>query len=383
MTSLLESIRHRFSPTKPFPPGTYHYQAPQEDPRNYRLHLRLEPDGNGLLIINAATILHLNPTASEFAYHLVNNTPEDQVAKSIASRYRVSRPQALTDYNEFVEKVDTLITTPNLDPITFLDLERQTPYDGEISAPYRLDCALTYNLPGQMDPDFAPTDRVTQELSAEEWKLIMDKAWEAGIPHIVFTGGEPTLRDDLFELISHAESIGQVAGLVTEGSVLGESGYLEELLNTGLDHLLIILHPRGEKTWRALPSVLEAEIFTAVHLTITEQNQDQVMETLKLLSKMGVKAISLSENSTNLNHVLESARELVATLDMELVWDLPVPYSSLNPVSLELEEREHPEGAGRAWLYVEPDGDVLPGQGINQVLGNFLTDSWNVIWKPG
>jgi len=383
MTSLLESIRQRFSPTKPFPPGTYHYQAPQEDPRNYRLHLRLEPDGKGLLIINAATILHLNTTASEFAYHLVNNTPEDQVTKSFASRYRVSRSQALTDYNEFVNKIDTIITTPDLDPITFLDLERQMPYDGEISAPYRLDCALTYNLPGQMDPNSAPTDRVTQELSAEEWKFVMDKAWEAGIPHIVFTGGEPTLRDDLFELISHAESVGQVAGLVTEGSALGESGYLEELLNTGLDHLLIILHPRGEKTWRALPSVLEADIFTAVHLTITEQNQDQVMETLKLLSKMGVKAISLSESSTKLNDVLESARELVATLDMELVWDLPVPYSSLNPVSLELQEREHPEGVGRAWLYVEPDGDVLPGQGINQVLGNFLTDSWDVIWKPG
>jgi len=38
--------------------------------------------------------------------------------------------------------------------------------------------------------------------------------------------------------------------------------------------------------------------------------------------------------------------------------------------------------AGRAWLYIEPDGDVLPAQEINQVLGNFLTDSWQKIWKP-
>jgi MoaA/NifB/PqqE/SkfB family radical SAM enzyme len=33
-------------------------------------------------------------------------------------------------------------------------------------------------------------------------------------------------------------------------------------------------------------------------------------------------------------------------------------------------------------LYVEPDGDVLPAQGINQVLGNFLNDAWEKIWKP-
>ncbi len=64
---------------------------------------------------------------------------------------------------------------------------------------------------------------------------------------------------------------------------------------------------------------------------------------------------------------------------------MPVPYSSNNPVSLELEHdefQEAPEGAGKAWLYVEPDGDVLPAQGLyDQVLGNMLTDEWQEIWS--
>jgi MoaA/NifB/PqqE/SkfB family radical SAM enzyme len=38
------------------------------------------------------------------------------------------------------------------------------------------------------------------------------------------------------------------------------------------------------------------------------------------------------------------------------------------------------EGGGRAWLYVEPDGDVLPTQGVDRVLGNVLRDSWADIW---
>ena len=67
---------------------------------------------------------------------------------------------------------------------------------------------------------------------------------------------------------------------------------------------------------------------------------------------------------------------------MRLVWDLPVPYSHFHPVALELAEHEEvPQGAGKAWLYVEPDGDVLPAQGVNQVLGNLLNDSWNKIWS--
>ena len=39
------------------------------------------------------------------------------------------------------------------------------------------------------------------------------------------------------------------------------------------------------------------------------------------------------------------------------------------------------EGAGKAWLYVEPDGDVLPAQGVNQGMGNLLQDSWQDIWS--
>jgi hypothetical protein len=46
-----------------------------------------------------------------------------------------------------------------------------------------------------------------------------------------------------------------------------------------------------------------------------------------------------------------------------MVWDMPVPYTALNPVSLELKQEKGKQaaGAGYAWLYVEPDGDVLPG----------------------
>ena len=40
-----------------------------------------------------------------------------------------------------------------------------------------------------------PIKRVDRELTTDEWGDILDKAWAAGIPHITFTGGEPTLRD--------------------------------------------------------------------------------------------------------------------------------------------------------------------------------------------
>jgi len=52
-------------------------------------------------------------------------------------------------------------------------------------------------------------------------------------------------------------------------------------------------------------------------------------------------------------------------------------------VALEVEEAEEPlpEGAGRAWLYIEPDGDVLRQQGRVTVLGNAIHDNWGEIWE--
>ena len=43
-----------------------------------------------------------------------------------------------------------------------------------------------------------------QELSTEEWKKVIDKCREVCIPQLTFTGGEPTMRDDLPELIRYA-----------------------------------------------------------------------------------------------------------------------------------------------------------------------------------
>ena len=380
MTSKMNSLRRLFTPIKPIPSGIYHYISPPDDSRNYRMHLRLEPEGNGVLIINASTILHLNQTAAEYAYYLVKNEPVEQAAHKMVERYHVDLEQAINDYQEFVDRIQTLINTPDLDPVTFLDLDRIRPFTGHITAPYRLDCALTYRIP-ERTTETALVKRVDRELDTIEWKSIFDKAWSAGIPHIIFTGGEPTLRDDLPELIAHAESNDQVTGLISDGLRLSERDYLDSLLQTGLDHLMIIFQPDNEAAWDALENSLVEDLFVAVHLTLDDKNKDELAGLIDQLAERGVKAISLSAHDQSLYGVLEKLRSQVADLTLELVWNLPVPYSTFNPVDLETELIEQIEGEGRAWLYVEPDGDVLPAQGVNRVLGNILSDNWDHIWK--
>jgi hypothetical protein len=381
MTSIREAIRRFVTPPASIPAGTYHFQAPPDALLPYRLHLRIEPDGHGVLIVNASTVLHLNSTAAEYAYHIVQQTQKDQAVRTIASRYRINRTHARQDFEDFIDRIDELIHTPDLDPVAYLNFDRHAPYSQEISAPYRLDCALTYTLPVGSNPENAPTKRVERELSTSEWETILDKSWNAGIPHIIFTGGEPTLREDLPELIQYAESLGQVSGLLTDGLRFADPAYLETILQTGLDHIMIDYQLDNLQAEAALQNVLSADISLVAHLTITPGNTARASMCIERFAQMGLEAISLSAVSPEMGETLPALHNQATDLGLSLVWDLPVPYSSFNPIAMEMVDDQVTKGAGKAWLYVEPDGDVLPAQGINRVLGNLLRDPWEVVWS--
>ena len=372
-----------FMAVQPVPAGIYQYQAPADAPLPYKWHLRIEADGTGLLVLNASTVLHINNTAAEYAYYLAQGKKKAEIVQRVVERYDVEKAQAEKDLDEFIEKVTLLIESEDLDPVTYLDMERVTPHTKKLSAPLRIDCALTYKVSPGTESAVAPIERVTRELTTREWETILEAVWNAGIPHVVFTGGEPTLRDDLPDLISKTEQIGLVSGILTDGLKLVDKKYLATLLNSGLDHIMLLANETSKDFWKALKLLMPADIAVTVHVTLTESNQADFIAFLDKLAKEGVTSISLSAEEESLSKQLEEASQKTAELGMRLVWDLPVPYSASHPLALEQRDAGNhmDEGAGKTWLYVEPDGDVLPAQGINRVMGNILRDPWSKIWK--
>jgi hypothetical protein len=379
---IINRFTDRYAKVTPLPAGAYQLQEMLEG-KPYRLHLRLNADGSGLLIVNASTVLQLNPSAAEYAYHLVQGNSVEEAAAQIAKRYRVKKDIAREDYNGFVERIQTLIKTPDLDPVLFLDFDLATPHSADLTAPLRLDCALTYRLHPDTASEYAPVKRASRELTTDEWKLILDRAWDFGIPQITFTGGEATLREDLHDLIAQAESNGQVCGLLTDGLKLRDKTYLSDLLQTGLDHILFLLQPDNPDSWQALETILPEDIFVTVHITLNATSIPEADQTIKRLAEMGVRDLSLTTSDDSLSDAFHALRNTAAEAGLTLRFDLPVPYSAYNPVAFETHEDDIPKGAGRVWLYVEPDGDVLPSQRMaDKLLGNLLTDSWSAIYPP-
>jgi radical SAM protein with 4Fe4S-binding SPASM domain len=231
--------------------------------------------------------------------------------------------------------------------------------------------------------------------------------WVAGIPHIVFTGGEPTLRPDLPELIAHAERNGQITGLNTNGRKLSDPAFVQALAGAGLDHVQITLESHDpavhddmvaapgawEQTVAGIRNALSSNLYVMTNTTLLQPNTPYLAETLDFLAEMGVPTVGLNALiysgkgltagsgllESHLPPLLDLARERTERAGQRLIWYTPTRYCEFDPLALDLGVK-----GCTAALYAmctEPDGAVIPCQSYYQPLGNLLTDPWPAIWN--
>ena len=118
--------------------GVHHYLRQEQDSKT-RLHLRLEEDGRGTLLVNASRLYHFNDTAALMAYLFLEKVEYNKVIATLTRYYHVSVEQAQMDYQMFVEQMQTLVDPKDLCPLCDLELETKAPFSQRPSAPYRMD----------------------------------------------------------------------------------------------------------------------------------------------------------------------------------------------------------------------------------------------------
>jgi radical SAM protein with 4Fe4S-binding SPASM domain len=391
--------------------GLFHYnlETPAE---KARIHLRLDENGSGTLIVNANRIMHLNPTAALMAKLVLDGKTEDEVLRVVRKTWNVKPDTLKQDFATFNLQLSNLIRPDGACRVHDLELETLMPFSARPSAPYRLDLALTYrcnndchhcyNLehpqPGQL--------LKRPELDTEDWKQIIDTAWDLGIPHIIFTGGEPTLRDDLPELVAHAEANGQITGLNTNARRLSDSNFVQRLLDAGLDHVQITVESSDadihnkmvnarafEQTIAGLKNVLATRLYVMTNTTMLRDNVDSIPATLDFLADLGVPTVGLNaliysgHGATvgtglpehDLAPLLAVARQKTDARGQKLIWYTPTQYCHFDPVQMDLGVKGCT--AAQYNMCIEPDGAVLPCQSYYKPLGNILHDDWNSIWN--
>ncbi|MEI7846444.1 MAG: radical SAM protein, partial [Chloroflexota bacterium] len=320
--------------------------------------------------------------------------------------YHVSPEQARKDLEVIQNQLTELIRPDGACPIHELDIEINQPFSNFPSAPYRMDIALTYRCNNDCRHCYNARERSFPELSTEQWKKVLDIIWSLGIPHVVFTGGEPTLREDLPELIAHAEKNGQITGLNTNGRRMSDPAYVKKLVDAGLDHVQITLESNDEnihnamvnakayeQTVAGIKNALSSSLFVMTNTTMLQNNIESIPATLDFLAAIGVPTIGLNalihsgHGSTVgtgvpdqvLSPLLQIARNKTELRGQRLIWYTPTQYCGFDPQSLELGVK-----GCTAALYnmcVEPNGDVLPCQSYYSTVGNLLLQDWEDIWN--
>ena len=246
-----------------------------------------------------------------------------------------------------------------------------------------------------------------EELSAEDWKKILKKCRTAGIVQVTFTGGEPTMRDDLIELIREARWF--VSRLNTNGIRLTRE-YCHELRKAELDSVQITFYSQDpeihnrlvgasqyQNTVNAIENAISEGLSVSVNTPLCTLNADYV-KTLQFLHEKGVIYVTCSGLITTGNAVLDESEKLQLTSSqLEKILRDGVRYCNENGMEIAftspgwIEESVFEElnipapscGACLSNMAVTPGGNIVPCQSwlSDQPLGSMLHDDWETIWE--
>ena len=79
-------------------------------------------------------------------------------------------------------------------------------------------------------------ERAAGELAEQDWRRVLGEAAALGVLQVHFSGGEPTARKDLVELVRHASDAGLYTNLITSAVLLTREKLRERLLITVTRH---------------------------------------------------------------------------------------------------------------------------------------------------
>jgi radical SAM protein with 4Fe4S-binding SPASM domain len=270
-----------------------------------------------------------------------------------------------------------------------------------------------------------------EELSTEEAKQTIDILDRVSVPIIAFSGGEPLVRKDIFELTIHVYDKGIYVAIATNGTLISKEKAREmkeagvQFVQISLDGASAETHDsfRGvkgvyEKTIQGIKNCVDEGFFVDIATTATHYNYKEVPKIIDLCEDLGVnwfmiynfiptgRGKFISENDLT----PEEREELLQGLWERLKSGSKVNVLSTAPqfarIALEAEIGENKKivpthfanpslsgklvnlaefiggcGCGRFYCAIRPNGDIEPCVFFPFKIGNVKEDDFENLWK--
>ena len=383
----VDSFKIRSAPARVGPgPGLYHYEY-LENEWPTRFHLRIDPDGQGLLLANAAQAAVLSASGVLMVRGLLEGWSEDQIIADVAAVFpEATAEQIAADLREVRTLIAELGTPGDNYPISNLDDPYAATRSRMLAAPLRA--------------DVVPAD-------PEQTKQILQQLWGAGIPQATILVQPDTAIETIPRMIESGEDLGMITGLRSLAHWLPPD-VLDEAANAGLDHLtLVYLSPIAEQhdeltaagdhnlALQHFAHCHEVELCPVAQVPLLRDNIDGLDTLIAELSERGVTNISFfalacpddDESArqagalpgSTLPQVATTINEAAENAQVRYLWEPPVRFDAIKSL------HEHiiagPRAAGDVAIRVAADGTVYPARGPRRAAGNILQDDWEQIWR--
>ena len=389
------------------------------------------PDAPFLLLLNGAQLVPLNLSWAILLANLMDqlqayegqDLAEDQWESLLtAAVEETHRTYPRTKRQTLASDLHLMLTSlvaiaQGREPEAEVGLLSLSDYAPEMTAPHRMDLMVS-----AMEKDggwhcnqkclhcYAAGQPMgeTPELSTEQWKTALALLRKANIPQVTFTGGEPTLREDLVELVQAAAWF--VTRLNTNGRLLTPE-LCAALYQASLDSVQVTLYSAEgnihnqlvgtngfNDTVQGIRHAVDAGLIVSVNTPLCSLNTHYA-ETLRFVHSLGVRYVTCSGlipsgsacgqesratalTPEQLTDILRQAVDTAEELGMELDFTSPgwLDEETLRSLGLNLIPSC---GACLSNMAVTPDGKVVPCQSwlSDEPLGDLLHDDWADIWN--
>jgi AdoMet-dependent heme synthase len=268
----------------------------------------------------------------------------------------------------------------------------------------------------------AQHQRHPEELNEQEGLALIDRLAEFGSPILVFTGGDPMMRRDLFELIEYAASKGLRCSLTPTATALPTIEKLEKAQKAGIRRLALSLDSPSpdrhdafrqvpgswERTMRILHNAKEVGLSAQVNTTVSSFNVDMLPDMVPFIKEVGAVQWSLfflvptgraqakwmitpDEHERVFNWLYDLSRQ--APFDIKAtaapmyrrvaIERRRAEQSSSGPVAFQGAGFQYADGLnrpikgvndGNGFLFISHKGDIMPSGFLPVCAGNTRTD---------